>query len=164
MVAVHSGIWVYITTKTRCANPKNPRWRYYGARDRVPVPSFVSFLGVHGPPAGAGKVLRRIDNEGHFEIGNVRWTRCKSAQSRGSIAKLEQPPVDIPNITRRVYADPATSTRRKSAHVGQHTTPLAMFRLPAKLQCASIRAIPSGRITHLGSASPATEFRRRAAQ
>jgi hypothetical protein len=65
----------YSTAKTLCANPKNPRWAQYGGRGiEFRFPSFVSFL-EHLGSRPAGKVLRRIDNEGHFEIGNVRWTR-----------------------------------------------------------------------------------------
>jgi len=65
----------YTTAKTLCANPKNPRWAQYGGRGiEFRFPSFVSFLDNLGRRP-AGKVLRRIDNEGHFEIGNVHWTR-----------------------------------------------------------------------------------------
>ncbi len=67
----------YSTAKTLCANPKNPRWAQFGGRGiEFRFPSFVSFL-EHVGRCPAGKVLHRIDNEGHFEIGNVRWTRPK---------------------------------------------------------------------------------------
>ena len=77
----------YVTAKTLCANPKNPQWAQYGGRGiEFRFPSFVSFLDHLGRHP-AGKVLRRIDNEGHFEIGNVRWTRRKSAENRGPYRK-----------------------------------------------------------------------------
>jgi hypothetical protein len=67
----------YTTAKTLCMNPKNPRWGQYGGRGiEFRFRSFVSFL-EHLGRRPAGKVLRRIDDEGHFEIGNVRWTRPK---------------------------------------------------------------------------------------
>ena len=66
---------------------------------------------------------------------------------------------------RRAYADRAMKLLRTSARVRRRTLPLAMFRLPAKLQCASIRAATStGRTTPLNSASPAIEYRRRGAR
>lgn len=72
----------YSTAKTLCANPKNPRWPQYGGRGiEFRFPSFVSFL-EHLGRRPAGKVLRRIDNEGHFEIGNVRWMRRESTENR----------------------------------------------------------------------------------
>jgi hypothetical protein len=70
----------YAAAKTLCANPKNPRWAQYGGGGiEFRFRSFVSFL-EHLGRRHAGRVLRRIDNEGHFEIGNVRWTRRKSTE------------------------------------------------------------------------------------
>jgi hypothetical protein len=74
----------YTIAKTLCVNPKNPRWAQYGGRGiKFRFRSFVSFM-EHLGRCPAGKVLRRIDNEGHFEIGNVCW---KSAETRGSYRK-----------------------------------------------------------------------------
>jgi hypothetical protein len=65
----------YSTAKTLCANPKNPRWAQYGGRGiEFRFRSFVSFM-EHLGRCHAGKVLRRINSDGHFEIGNVHWTR-----------------------------------------------------------------------------------------
>lgn len=72
----------YSTAKTLCANPKNPRWPQYGGRGiEFRFPSFVSFF-EHLGRRPAGRVLRRIDNKGHFEIGNVCWMRRESAENR----------------------------------------------------------------------------------
>ena len=73
----------YASAKTHCANPKNPQWRYYGGRGiEFRLPSFAVFL-EHVGRRPAGKILGRIRNDGHFEIGNVRWTtRRKSAKNR----------------------------------------------------------------------------------
>ena len=77
----------YSTAKTLCAKHKNPRWGQYGGRGiEFRFPSFASFL-AHLGRRPAGRVLRRIDNEGNFETGNVRWTRRKSAETRGSHRK-----------------------------------------------------------------------------
>ena len=67
----------------QCRNPRNPQWRYYGGRGiEFRFPSFAVFL-EHLGRRPAGKILGRIRNDGHFEIGNVCWTtRRKSAKNR----------------------------------------------------------------------------------
>src|ERR1700757_4436212 len=77
----------YICTKSRCVNPKNPEWQYYGARGiEFRFRSFVEFRD-HLGPRPAGMILGRI-NDGHFEIGNVCWTtRRKSAKTRKAYRK-----------------------------------------------------------------------------
>jgi hypothetical protein len=74
---------VYINTKSRCVNPKDPQWQSYGGRGvEFRFPSFAVFL-EHLGRRPTGKVLGRLKNEGHFEIGNVGWiTRRKSAKNR----------------------------------------------------------------------------------
>jgi hypothetical protein len=65
----------YTAAKTLCTNPKNPRWSQYGARGiGFRFSSFVSFL-EHLGRRPAGKVLDRIDRDGHFAPGNVYWRR-----------------------------------------------------------------------------------------
>jgi hypothetical protein len=61
----------------RCLNPKCKAYRDYGARGismcllwRL---SFSAFLEDVGPRPGLGYSLDRIDNEGNYEPGNVRW-------------------------------------------------------------------------------------------
>lgn len=78
----------YVSAKTHCMNPKNPQWRYYGGRGiEFRFPSFAVFL-EHLGRRPAGKVLGRIRPDGHFEIGNVRWTtRRKSAKNRRAFRK-----------------------------------------------------------------------------
>lgn len=70
----------------RCLNPKNPRYKDYGGRgitvcDRWRS-SFDAFYEAVGPRP-AGHLLDRIDNEGCYEPGNVRWVPSKvSARNR----------------------------------------------------------------------------------
>lgn len=69
----------------RCMNPKNDSWKHYGGRgirvcDRWQE-SFNNFFIDVGPRPGNEFSLDRIDNEGHYEPGNVRWA-TKSEQRR----------------------------------------------------------------------------------
>src|SRR5579864_1645916 len=52
----------YMSTKSRCVNPKNPGWQYYGARGiEFRFRSFVA-LREHLGPRPAGMILGRIRN------------------------------------------------------------------------------------------------------
>lgn len=61
----------------RCENPKNPGYRWYGARGIAICAewrnSFESFFKHVGPCPAPGLSLDRIDNDGNYEPGNVRW-------------------------------------------------------------------------------------------
>lgn len=76
----------YIAMLNRCHNPKNSNYAHYGARG-IEVcarwrASFMDFLSDMGrrPP---GLELDRIDNNGNYEPGNVRWaTRSENNSNR----------------------------------------------------------------------------------
>jgi hypothetical protein len=71
--------------KTRCKNPKDPAYEYYGGRGIRVAPefeSFESFLNIVGPKPGPEYSLDRYpDNNGNYEPGNVRWA-TKQQQAR----------------------------------------------------------------------------------
>lgn len=72
----------YTNAKQRCTNPKDPRFYCYGARGiKFKFASFKEFFSALGSrPSGA--ILDRIDNDGHYEAGNVRWVdRSESAKN-----------------------------------------------------------------------------------
>jgi len=71
----------------RCINPDCKEWKWYGVRgikvcDRW-INSFLDFLKDIGPKPSPGLTLGRIDNDGDYEPGNVKWsTRKEQANNR----------------------------------------------------------------------------------
>ena len=66
----------------RCSNRNPQYWLYYGARGITVCErwrqSFVNFLADVGPrPDGPRWSLDRINNDGNYEPGNVRWATPK---------------------------------------------------------------------------------------
>jgi hypothetical protein len=88
---------LYHAAKGRCTNPRNRNFADYGGRGiqfLLPdVEQFVAKLG-HCPP---GQTLERIDNDGHYELGNLKWAtrkeqsvnRRKYRRRRSSLAALQ---------------------------------------------------------------------------
>lgn len=64
----------------RCRNVKCPSYPNYGGRG-VKVclewENYLTFRGAVGQPPGRGFSLDRIDNDGDYEPGNVRWATNK---------------------------------------------------------------------------------------
>lgn len=64
----------YSSAKSRCRREKDERWSDYGGRGiQFRFGKFQEFFAVVGPRPKGG-ILDRIDNDGHYEAGNVRWT------------------------------------------------------------------------------------------
>lgn len=71
----------------RCEEPSTTGYRLYGGRGiRVCARwrrSFLDFLADVGPRPSADHSLGRIDHDGHYEPGNVRWeTKAQQLASR----------------------------------------------------------------------------------
>jgi hypothetical protein len=71
----------------RCTNRRNAAWRYYGGRGiRVCkrwLASFPAFLADVGPRPSPERSIDRIDNDGNYEPGNVRWaTRIEQNRNK----------------------------------------------------------------------------------
>lgn len=68
-------IWIEI--KSRCFNPKKPEYHYYGGRGITMhgpwIHDFISFYNHIGPRPSLKYSVDRINNNGNYEPGNIRW-------------------------------------------------------------------------------------------
>ena len=83
--------WVHM--KSRCYNPRVPEYKWYGARGIKMCESwkdsFEAFLADVGPKPGRGYSIDRIDNDGDYEPGNVRWaTQAEQTANQQRNVKL----------------------------------------------------------------------------
>lgn len=63
--------------KQRCRDPKHDNYHKYGARGiEFRFPSFKAFFAEVGERP-EGKTIDRINPNGHYEAGNVRWATDK---------------------------------------------------------------------------------------
>lgn len=68
----------WLRMKDRCLNKNNSRYKDWGGRGitihQEWIESFESFFNYIGPRPSNLYSLDRIDNDGNYEPGNVRWT------------------------------------------------------------------------------------------
>jgi len=64
---------IYRWAKSRCQNPRVASYHNYGGRGiQFKFTSFDDFISEIGSRP-IGYTLDRINNEGHYELGNIRW-------------------------------------------------------------------------------------------
>jgi hypothetical protein len=76
--------WVYMIA--RCTNPKTKLWHRYGGRGikvaTIWLDDFRAFLANVGRAPSSEHSLDRINNDGNYEPGNVRWaTKIEQANN-----------------------------------------------------------------------------------
>ena len=80
---------VYSVAKQRCTNPKSQRWPSHGGRGiRFLFSSFEEFITHIGRRPAGDYSLERIDNDGNYEKGNVKWaTRSEQQKNKRAYGK-----------------------------------------------------------------------------
>lgn len=71
-------MYVFSGAKNRCTKPSDKAYRNYGGRGiEFRFTSFQQFIDTLGFRPTPQHSLDRIDNNGHYEVGNVRWATRK---------------------------------------------------------------------------------------
>jgi len=86
----------------RCTRPYQENWKYYGGRGIQVCAEWLNdpqaFIDYMGPKPGPEYSLDRIDVDGNYEPGNVRWadrvTQANNKRPRG--AKVTTPAREEP--------------------------------------------------------------------
>lgn len=107
----------YSGAKNRCVSPSHNAYKWYGGRGiEFRFNSFEEFYAEVGPRP-EGLTLDRIDNDGHYEKGNVRWAnrldqthnrRCAvelkfNGVSQGLVAWAEHTGINQGTLRSRLY-------------------------------------------------------------
>lgn len=100
--------------KNRCNRPQDVRYEHYGGRGiKFRFSSFAEFLDTIGRRPSSKFSLDRIDLDGHYEPGNVRWATRKAQANN----KTNNILVEIDGTTRSLkeWCD-AVGQKYKRAH------------------------------------------------
>jgi len=85
---------VWDAIKQRCNNPKTRNYKNYGGRGIIICDQwldFETFANDVGERPGKEYSLDRINNDGNYEPGNVRWATCKEqALNRRKMIQLPE--------------------------------------------------------------------------
>ncbi len=64
---------VLYNARQRCTNPNDKDYKNYGAKGIQVLLTLDELIEAIGLPAASGLSVDRIDPNGHYELGNVRW-------------------------------------------------------------------------------------------
>lgn len=96
----------------RCGNPNSSSWNHYGGRGIKVCPQwndFKVFLADVGRRPSPKHSLDRINNDGHYEPGNVRWaTIVEQANNKRTncITDVLGEPMTVTEAARRLGRNP----------------------------------------------------------
>lgn len=82
---------VWLNMRNRCTNPKNPSYKNYGARGIRVCPQwddFRVFLKDVGLRPSPDLTIERIETDGNYEPGNIRWASRKDQVRNRRCTKL----------------------------------------------------------------------------
>ena len=69
----------YMAMRSRCTNPNATKWKDYGGRGiRCEFTSFEEFYAEVGDRPGPGYSIDRIDTNGNYAPGNIRWATMQT--------------------------------------------------------------------------------------
>lgn len=105
---------IYSNAKRRCINPNRDRYKDYGGRGiEFRFTSFQEFIDHVGPRPSVEHTLERIDNDGHYAVGNVEWAlqdkqrrnqrRNRHITYKGETRVQEDWLKDFPRARNRLY-------------------------------------------------------------
>jgi len=103
--------------RRRCTDPNHPNWKWYGGRGISVCDDwqqhFLHFFEHVGERPSPKHSLDRIDNDGNYEPGNVRWATAKQQQNnrRTSLPAPEpaaeiEPPTDWEELVKKYAPNP----------------------------------------------------------
>lgn len=73
------------SAKQRCCNPNHPKYVHYGQRGiKYKIKNWKEVQKAIGEKP-VGMTLDRINNDGHYEIGNLRWADYKTQNNNRRI-------------------------------------------------------------------------------
>lgn len=116
----HSGSPTYVSwcaMRQRCNNPNSPVYGYYGGRGIRVCPrwdDFAHFLADLGERP-EGTTLDRIDSDGHYEPGNVRWATPRQQTTnrpKTLTTEVEGETVAVRELARKANVSHQTVFRR----------------------------------------------------
>ncbi len=91
---LHEEYPIWAAIKDRCLNPNNQSYKYYGGRGiKIFIDwenSFESFFNYIGKRPSPKHSIDRIDVNGNYEPGNVRWATIKQQANNKRNSKKKE--------------------------------------------------------------------------
>lgn len=118
---------IYNHIKDRCNNPNDKAYRHYGGRGiEIKFKTFDEFYESVGQRPSLKHSIDRLDNDGHYEDGNLRWATKREQNLNQRIRKDNTS--GYRGVTRYLGNSPRKwlayiRTNGKRLHIGNFGTP-----------------------------------------